>query len=160
MDNRIRVAVLILEKDKILLLKHTNPKNKATSWVPPGGGLQDDEDIFECAKREVWEETNLKVKIDKIVYIRQFINYYSSRNNLEIYLLAKTYEGLKSTKNLKGMGGDEHFIKELKFFSKDDIKKIKAYPEILYGEFWDDLKKGFPGIKFLGVQENDEEKKK
>ena len=33
-----------------------------------------DESIFDCAKREIFEETNLKVDIDQIIYIREFFD--------------------------------------------------------------------------------------
>ncbi|PIZ52623.1 NUDIX hydrolase, partial [Candidatus Woesearchaeota archaeon CG_4_10_14_0_2_um_filter_33_10] len=71
LENRIRVGVLIFEDNKILLVKHVDPITGFTWWVPPGGGLKETESIFECGKREVKEETNLKVSLDKIVYIRQ-----------------------------------------------------------------------------------------
>ncbi len=154
MKNRIRVGVLIFQDDKILLVKHVDPKTGFTWWVPPGGGLQEDESVFECGEREVMEETNLRVKLDRLVYVRQFIFKQEGKNMIELFLTSSSFSGRNSTKNLKGLGGDEHFIKELKFFSRSEMKDIVVFPEIIKDEMWTDYKKGFPDTKFLGVTDD------
>jgi 8-oxo-dGTP diphosphatase len=50
-----------LKDDKILLGKRSNAIGAGT-WGLPGGKLEFGEDIIECAKREVFEETGLKIK--------------------------------------------------------------------------------------------------
>lgn len=152
MENRIRVGVLIFKDGKILLVKHVHPETGFTWWVPPGGGLQGNETIFECAKREVWEETGLSIEPDEIAYIRQFIYNEFEQNNIDIYITTHVSKGIETMKNIKGKGADEHFIKELKYFSKEEIKKIVVYPEILKDQLWKDCKKGFKKIKFIGVE--------
>jgi 8-oxo-dGTP diphosphatase len=53
--------VIIRRKNKILLGKRKG--NLAyNSWGFPGGNLEFNETIYECAKREVLEETGLKIK--------------------------------------------------------------------------------------------------
>jgi len=155
MENRIRVGVLIFKDGKILLVKHVHPETNFTWWVPPGGGLQGNETIFECAKREVREETGLSVELGKIAYIRQFIYNEFNQNNIDIYIIATTSKGTENLKNIKGKGADEHFIKELKYFSEEEIKSIIVYPEILKNQLWKDYKEGFKEIKFIGVEKDD-----
>lgn len=152
MENRIRVAVLVFKDNKILLVKHAHPGTGFTWWVPPGGGLQGNETIFDCAKREVWEETGLSVEIGKIAYIRQFIYKELKQNNIDIYLTTTLSKGTETIKNIEKKGADEHYIKELKYFSKDEIKNVTVYPEILKEQLWEDYKEGFPEIKFIGVE--------
>ncbi len=152
MDNRIRVAVLIFKDGKILLVKHIHPKTGFAWWVPPGGGLQDRETLFECAQREVREETNLSITPGKVAYLRQFIDDESGRNNLEIFITAASSAGRESIRNVKGKGEDERFIKGVRYFSKEELKDVTVYPEIVKGGMWDDYGKGFPGIAFLGVE--------
>lgn len=157
MKNRIRIGVLIFDDDKLLLVKHIDPKSGFTWWVPPGGGLQNNETIFECGKREVFEETNLKIKLDKLVYIRQFIYNHQGENTIDVYLTSSSsFAGKMHITNLKGLGGDEHFIKELKFFSESEIKEIVVFPKILKDGMWLDYKANFPDLKFIGVEDDSE----
>jgi len=154
LKNRIRVGVLIFEDNKILLVKHVDPVTGFTWWVPPGGGLEGTESIFECGKREVKEETNLKVKLDRIVYVRQLISYQQKANNIEIFVASLSHKGSISIEGIIGKGEDEHYIKQVKFFSKKELKNIKVFPSVIMEEMWEDYKKGFPVIKFLGVEDD------
>ncbi|MBU1198975.1 MAG: NUDIX hydrolase [Nanoarchaeota archaeon] len=159
MENRIRVGVLIFNEGKLLLIKHVDPKSGYTWWVPLGGGLKEKETIFECGAREVMEEANLSVKLDKVIYLRQFIYNIQDQNNIDVYITSSESSGKKAIANLKGMGGDEHFIKELKFFSRDEIKDINVFPNFLKENMWQDYDKDFPNMKFLGVEDDSEHQK-
>ena len=41
-------------------------------YVPPGG-IEGEESLTECARRETLEETSLSVELGKIAYIREFV---------------------------------------------------------------------------------------
>ncbi len=152
MKSRISVGVLIFKEEKVLLIKHVHPKTRFTWWVPPGGGINGTESIFETAQREVFEETGMTVKLGKIAYIRQFIYHAQEENNIIIYLTAKEARGKETIKNIKGKGMDENYIKELRYFNKKEMKKETIFPKILKNEMWQDYKKGFHSIKFIGVE--------
>jgi 8-oxo-dGTP pyrophosphatase MutT (NUDIX family) len=151
MQHRISTGVLLFKNNKILLVKHVHPKTGFTWWVPPGGGLHEDESVFKAGEREVFEETGLKAKINKIAYVRQYLDYEFQKNQFNIYLIGKIKKGKLTTKHVRGHGLDEHYIKEVKFFSKNEMKKLKVFPEILKNKMWNDFRKGFPNIKFIGV---------
>lgn len=152
MISRIRVGVLIFKDDKILLVKHVHPKTGFTWWVPPGGGLDGQETIFECGAREVQEETGLSVEFDKIAYIRQFIYREEDQNNMDVYITASSMDGIETIDNIHGKGPDDQYIKELRYFSREEIQDITVFPEILQGQMWDDLKSAFPHPVFIGVE--------
>ncbi len=155
MKHRIRVAVMIFQNNKILLVKHVHPDTGFEWWVPPGGGMEErDESIFDCAKREVFEETNLKVEIDKIIYIREFFDKEHNTLNIELFTLASSYEGAINLENLKGNGADEFFIKNVAWLLQEELKDLVVFPEILKDTFWDDYKNGFPQTTYLGRQIN------
>jgi 8-oxo-dGTP diphosphatase len=158
MEHKISTGVIIPKDNKILLIKHVHPENGFTWWVPPGGGIKGTESLFDAAKREVFEESGLKVELDKLLFMRQLIYRVQNKNVVTTYLLANLIDGDLTIENIKGAGMDEHFIKEAKFFSKEEIQEIKVFPEHLQSEsFWDDLNAGFPQFKFLGT-ELDQEK--
>jgi 8-oxo-dGTP diphosphatase len=56
----IGVGVLIW-REKQLLLGQRITKGQETCWQFPGGHLENSESVIECARREVLEETGLKI---------------------------------------------------------------------------------------------------
>jgi len=58
---RVGVGVIINKDEKILLLQRKNSHGEGT-WCFPGGHLEFNENLEDCAKREVKEETGLKIK--------------------------------------------------------------------------------------------------
>ena len=152
MQHRVRAAVIILKEEKLLMVKHVNPESGDTWWIPPGGGIESqDNSILDCAIREVFEETGLQVTIGKLVYLREFIEPVPRIHHIELFFLAEDYSGDLTIENIKGNGPDEHWIQQLAWFGQDEIQAIKVYPELLQDGFWDDLQAGFPETRYLGV---------
>ena len=57
----IGVAVIVIKDDKVLLGKRKNAHGHGT-WAFPGGHLEFNESIEDCARREVFEETGIRLK--------------------------------------------------------------------------------------------------
>ena len=57
----------------MLLVRHV-VLGRHDFWVAPGGGVKDEESYEEAATREVWEETGLKVKVERLLYIEDLVN--------------------------------------------------------------------------------------
>lgn len=155
MKQRIRVAVLIVQNNKILLVKHVHPKTKFTWWVPPGGGLEaKDNSLYECAIRETWEETGYHIDTGDILYIREFADKEDMRYNLEIFIKGKIKTGYLTIKNIIGNGPDEDYIKEAKWVDKLELQEINVFPEIIKTEeFWLDYIQNKVCTKYLGKKE-------
>lgn len=68
MARHTRYQGLIIEKGKVLLIKHREDATGRGYWVIPGGGIDDDESEAQCVIREVKEETNLDVKIEDLLF--------------------------------------------------------------------------------------------
>jgi len=58
---KIGVGVIVTKENKVLLGKRRNAHGEGT-WCFPGGHLEFNEEIEECACREVREETGLQIK--------------------------------------------------------------------------------------------------
>ena len=59
--SRISVKALIIKSDKVLLLKPKNLQGSFEGWDGPGGHVEEGELILEALRREVFEETRLKI---------------------------------------------------------------------------------------------------
>ncbi len=70
---RPSVYALIKNKDKVLLMRN---KSSGKLW-PPGGGVEIGESMYESLKREVLEETGLKIDIGKLLFAEENFFYYS-----------------------------------------------------------------------------------
>jgi len=57
----VGVAVIVVKDNRVLLGKRKNAHG-ADTWAFPGGHLEFNESIEDCAAREVFEETGLSIK--------------------------------------------------------------------------------------------------
>ena len=57
----VGIAVIVIKKNRVLLGKRKNAHGSGT-WAFPGGHLEFNESIEDCARREIFEETGIKIK--------------------------------------------------------------------------------------------------
>ncbi len=58
----------IVQGDKLLLIRYADHIEGRTFWMIPGGGREADESEFECVVREMGEETNLHVGVERLLF--------------------------------------------------------------------------------------------
>lgn len=83
--NRDRVAVLIIDQDKILLFYRF--KEGCTYYALPGGHVETGEGLAETAIREIKEELNLEITLDRKLW------EITNQDRQEHYFLAATFSG-------------------------------------------------------------------
>jgi ADP-ribose pyrophosphatase YjhB (NUDIX family) len=140
-------AGALVVRDRQILLVHHRQAGRFDFWVPPGGSLEGEESIFDCARRETREETGLEVDLDRIVYVQEFLE--PGYHFCKFFITCKAFRGSLS---LAGINPAESFLVDARFFRREDLQDLIVYPEILKTQFWDDLVTGFPGIRYLGLQ--------
>ena len=141
----ISAGAIVTDGARILLVHHQG--DGLDFWVPPGGALEGDESVFDCARREAFEETGLRVDLDRIVYIEEFVE--PDYHFCKFHICARTFSGELSLGNLPA---DETFLVDARFFSRDELDGLTVYPPILMTRFWDDLEAGFPETRYLGLR--------
>ena len=142
----ISAAALITQQQRLLLVNHRE-WGQYDFWVPPGGKLQGDESIFDCARRETMEETGLSVELDRIIYIVEYAE--TGYHFCKFFIRCKTFNGNLTLANREQ---GETFLTDARFFSKTDMEGLDMRPTILKDRFWDDLEAGFPETRYLGLK--------
>ena len=151
MEHRIRAAALVVEDGRLLLIRSRLPQTGDICWVPPGGGVVGEESVFECARRETFEEAGISIELGRVVYWGQFIDEHFGVHNLEMFIQCNAYSGELSIANNVGQP-DEMDVLEARFLSRREMEDETVYPDLLKDEFWEDLAKGFPEVRYLGVR--------
>jgi 8-oxo-dGTP diphosphatase len=62
-----RIQGAIIRDHHILLIQNRHRISGRTYWLLPGGGIDGDETEEECAIREMKEETNLAVRVERLI---------------------------------------------------------------------------------------------
>jgi mutator protein MutT len=68
MERKIRCQGVIIQKNQLLLVQHVNHRSGSVYWWLPGGGVEPGETTEECVLREIREETNLEVKVIRLLF--------------------------------------------------------------------------------------------
>lgn len=66
-------AIVLNKKNQILLLQRSEKSGNGGKWSLPGGALEFQEDPFDSIKREIEEETQLKVSKLKPFSVRSYL---------------------------------------------------------------------------------------
>lgn len=124
---RVTVKGLCVRDGKILLFKES--KEISGKWELPGGGLDFGEEIQAGLKREVEEESGLKIKSisEKPLYIWTW-RFENVRSMDWYYSLVLAYR--IEFEDLEFKKSDE--CEEIKFFSKEDLNNIELCKQTNY----------------------------
>ncbi len=113
---------------KILLVKH----KKYNKWVQPGGHIIENEAPEEAAIREVYEETNLKVRLlgDRFPRETDFIRPLGIQKNegADVQHIDITYVAVPLD-NIK-YNYDPNESTNIGWFTRDQLDQIDIFPDI------------------------------
>ena len=121
---RIRVAGILIEDNKILLIQHH--KNDKKYWLIPGGGNDWGETTKEALIREYKEETNMDIEVDEFLFFSETISPYKKRHVLNLFY--KIHRNNKNDSIIKL--GEEAVLTDLKFVTKEELETMIIYPNI------------------------------
>ena len=151
MQHRIKGAALVVQDNRLLLTKSRDHITCEEFGVPTGGGVEGDESIFECARRETFEEVGILVEFDRIVYLGQFIDHRLDTHQFEMFILCRSFTGELTTEYKFGQP-DAYDVLEAWYLSREEVSSLTVYPQALKDEFWDDLDGDSRRVRYLGIQ--------
>ena len=119
---------LLIDKNKILLVKRGPKYLEPNKWGLPGGFVDRDETTSQAAQREVLEETGYKTKvIDLFRIVDSPDRPKEDRQNIALVYLLKP---------LKKIGQSDHEVTDVKWF---DLNKLPK-PEKIAFDHYDNIK--------------------
>lgn len=144
-------VVIQNEAGEVLLCRSRNGK----AWVPPGGTLDQGEDLVTASAREALEEAGLEVTVGRMLYMQEFRPAGREEHVIEVAFLAaprseRPAAGLMGSRSVVPAGDGERpwrawFIqdvdgprRECRWFSREALDALAepVYPEFLKQEFW------------------------
>lgn len=144
------VRVIIIRGDKVLIIRQRKPNGRDV-YILPGGGIEASEDIFTAARREVFEECSINVKVQKLLYIKEL--FAPDLRSFEFYVLGKMLSGKLGIGYDPELPQDDQVLKQIIFMPINNLKNIRFYPQELRTKLAKDYKKRFKNITIhLGVQ--------
>lgn len=145
---RISSGGIVINQDKILLVKYVDSKGKSY-LVGPGGGVLINENTSQAVVREILEETGLKVKPKKILFVEDML---SKRHRIiKIWFLC----GLLGGKLRLTHGAKEEEILEVGWFSREQLDNETVYPLPLKKYDWNDFSKNCWQTIYMELREVD-----
>lgn len=145
MNLRPRAAAIILnEKNELLVLRQKDPVTHFEWWTLPGGGMEGEESVIDTIVREVEEECNVHCRPIRLIYVSEYVDYKISTHHLGLFFLTQV-DDIENLKPGIDPEVEEQFIIDCRFISEADLKAshIPIYPPVFKEQFWIDLKDNF-----------------
>lgn len=120
-----------------------------TFWNAPGGRMDDGDSLESCLKREIQEETGLKVEAARLAYSHTFV----SPGVTDIYMgyHVTSYSGeLGVGTSLTEMEQQE--ITDTRFVPRDEPLSDLPFPEKLWDVAEACSQDGYSGVQYLGTE--------
>ena len=114
----MRVSGLLVEDEKILLLKHRGLAD-GHLWAPPGGGVVYGSSAEENLKREFLEETGLQIRVLKLQFVNEFIK--SPFHAIELFFLVERIGGQLKLGSDPESDENHQILEAINFFSFAEI---------------------------------------
>src|SRR5689334_5285695 len=137
---KVRVGVILPHQGKILLAR----QNQRDFWVFPGGTLEPGEGLAECAVREIQEEANLTIAVERLLYVADFL-HPARRQTVDVFFLGRYCSGeLQMT--------EQENLDDLGFFTPSDVQAMALMPQLVAQQMMQDWVHGFQGVcgQYLG----------
>jgi 8-oxo-dGTP diphosphatase len=152
MDFGVRVGAVVERGGALLLVRHQKP-DRDPYWVLPGGRLEADETIPECAEREVAEETGLSARFSGVLYVGEFLR--EDRHTVDVIarMEASGDDEARLGSDPEAAPGSDPTLRELRWVGAEELEEIELLPRPLKARLLEDASGGWAADEvYLGDQ--------
>lgn len=129
---------VVKNKDRVLLVKESKVDGE---WALPGGGLEKDETLEECVRREIKEETGLRTEVEE--RINTYIMTGDSGKRMFVYaFVCQSNDQRPDPEN-------NDSVEEAKFFKDEELENLELRFEQLKQIINDSEDSEIPQIKYV-----------
>ncbi|MEQ9423688.1 MAG: NUDIX hydrolase [Cyclobacteriaceae bacterium] len=130
---RVRVCGILIEANKLLMVRHQGFGKAGHLWIPPGGGVEFGESVNEALTREFKEETGLDISVKSFLFINEFID--QPLHAMELFFLVEKVDGKLNLGFDPEFETNDQIIDDIQFHSLNQLKKMN--PENIHVRFRD-----------------------
>jgi len=117
---KVAVGAVIFNKEKVLLVRRSNPPAQGM-WAVPGGKIDPGETMQQALTREIKEETGLDIEVGEIVYVFDVIKH-NEQNEISFHYVIIDF--LCRLKGGRLQAGDD--AREARWIARDDLKVLNV----------------------------------
>ena len=137
MSPRLAVRALILKDDRLLLVnawRERAGKPRRVLLCAPGGGVERGSSLPENLKREVFEETGLKVKVNDPCLVNEFHDPKGPFHQVDIYFRCDVVEGEVDPE----WKDPEGIVSRRMWVTRGEMETLSVKPDSLAAVAWGD----------------------
>jgi 8-oxo-dGTP pyrophosphatase MutT (NUDIX family) len=127
--HRIAAGAIVLQDDRILLVRYREPGG-GTYLVAPGGGVLEHESVADAAVRETLEETGVSVAPGRVLLIEDILT--TRFKMCKVWLACDVVGGDVSATE----GARLEEIAEARWFHRAELDSERVYPWIVTARAW------------------------
>ncbi|SEG09638.1 NUDIX domain-containing protein [Algoriphagus boritolerans] len=138
---RTRVNGILIEDNKLLMVKH-QMGNGRILWSVPGGGMNYGSTAKDNLKREYLEETSLEIEVGKYLFVHEYLK--PPLHAMEHFFEVKRINGNVKLGKDPELTGTNQILLEIAWKSLEEINSIPSIS--LHQVFW-----GIKSLSELGL---------
>ncbi len=119
---RIRVNGVLIEENKILMIKHKMSPER-DFWSTPGGGMKFGSPVQENLTREFLEETGLKIAVEEFLCINEYLA--PPLHALECFFNVKRISGTATLGNYPELSTENQILSEIRWMTLSELQALE-----------------------------------
>lgn len=132
---RLAVRAILLHEGRLLIV-NAWPGRKSDLWCAPGGGVEPGRSLPENLRREVAEETGLRISVGAPCLVNEFHDPGGDFHQCDIYFRAHITGGLVNGAPDAGWRDPAGIVDRRRFVTEAELRRLRFKPDTLPDVAW------------------------